>query len=237
MNLEQEFRVGVIRPVELFRESWQLIKDEYWTIFAVTLLGMVIASLLPIVLIGPMMCGIYLALLAKIDRGKTDFNLLFKGFDKFLPSLVLTFIIVGPFFLMLLGIYLPVIAMALAGERMSQDELILFIALLIGIELVLGIIMVAVHSLLIFAYPLIAERNLSAMQAIRLSSRASWQNLGGITGMMGVALLLTLAGYLMLCVGIYLVLPLIMAATAVAYRKVFPIDGFMGEYSSSFGRK
>jgi uncharacterized membrane protein len=128
------------------------------------------------------------------------------------------------------------IAMALAGERMSQEELLVFIAVLIAVELVLGIIMVAVHSMLIFAYPLIVERDLSAMQAIRLSSRASWQNLGGITGLMGVALLFTLAGYLLLCVGIYLVLPLIMAATAVAYRKVFPLHGFAGEYSSSFGK-
>jgi hypothetical protein len=236
MMSEPEFRVGVIRPVELFKETWQLIKDEYWTIFAVTLLGMVIASLLPIVLIGPMMCGIYLSLLAKIDRGKTDFNLLFKGFDKFLQSLLLTIIIVGPFFVMLLGIYVPMVVMALAGERMSQEDLLLFIAVFVGVELLLGIIMVGVHSMLVFAYPLIAERGLSAMQAIRLSSRASWENLGGITGLMGVALLLTLAGYLMLCVGIYLVLPLIMAATAVAYRKVFPFDGIAVEYSSSFGK-
>jgi uncharacterized membrane protein len=147
MNLEQEqFRVGVIRPVELFKETWELIKDEYWLIFAITLLGMVIASLVPFVLIGPMMCGIYMALLAKIDGGKADLQLLFKGFDRFLPSLVLTIIIVAPFIIMLLGIYIPMIAMAFAGERMSGNELLLFIGVLLAIELVLGVIMVIVHS-------------------------------------------------------------------------------------------
>ncbi|QQS33058.1 MAG: hypothetical protein IPM50_00295 [Acidobacteriota bacterium] len=238
MNFEQEqFRVGVIRPIELFKETWQLIKDEYWLIFAITLLGMVVASLIPIVLIGPMMCGIYMALLAKIDGGKADLQLLFRGFDRFLPSLLLTIIIVGPFFVMLLGIYIPMVVMALAGERMSQEELLVFLGILIAVELVLGIIMVGLHSLLIFAYPLIAERKMSAMQAMRLSSRASWQNLGGITGLIAVAFGLSILGYLMLCVGIYLVLPLIMAATAVAYRKVFPLETQqLAESAASFGR-
>lgn len=236
MNIEQEFRVGVIRPVQLYRETWQIIRDEYWLVFAVTLLGMVIASLLPVVLIGPMMCGIYLALLAKIDGGRTDLNLLFKGFEKFLSSLLLTIIIVGPFFAMLIAVYIPMTAMALAGERMGQEELLYFVAVLIGVELVLGTIMVCIHSLLIFAYPLIAERNMSALQAIRLSSRASWHNLGGITGMLAVAFVLSAAGSLMLCVGIYLTLPIVMAASAVAYRKVFPTAGPDAFSYSTFGK-
>ena len=44
----------------------------------------------------------------------------------------------------------------------------------------------------------------------------------GIGGMIAVNFLLALAGEAAFCVGIYLVIPLIMAANVVAYRRVFP---------------
>ena len=37
-----EFTTGQIHPIECVRESWALIKDEYWILFAIS----VVASLL-----------------------------------------------------------------------------------------------------------------------------------------------------------------------------------------------
>ncbi|MEJ7699458.1 MAG: hypothetical protein WKF71_07405 [Pyrinomonadaceae bacterium] len=57
---EIQFKTGVIRPVECMKEGWELIKDQYWLIFAITLVGMIIASVVPFgILFGAMMCGIY----------------------------------------------------------------------------------------------------------------------------------------------------------------------------------
>ena len=46
------------------------------------------------------------------------------------------------------------------------------------------IVSLAVHSLFLFTYPLIADRNLSGLDAIKLSYRAALQNLSGIIGLL-----------------------------------------------------
>ena len=76
--------------------------------------------------------------------------------------------------------------------------------------------------LLIFSFPLIVDRNLGAVKAMTTSARAVFKNLGGVAGLIGVNFVLVICGYLALCVGVYLVIPIIIAANIVAYRKVFP---------------
>ncbi len=224
------FNTGVIRPVEVYKEAWNIIKSDYWMVFAVDIVGFIVAGAVPLVLVGPMMCGIYMVLLGKMKGQPVDFQKLFKGFDFFLPSLLLTVIIMLPFILLLIIFYIPIIAMTFLGGRMSESEFIAFIVALVVVELIVGLIMVCMHSLLLFAYPLMADKKLPATECIKLSVRACWSNIGGVVGMMGVGFLVCIIGYLMLCIGIYLVMPLIMMATAVAYRKVFPANGSDGNF-------
>ncbi len=219
---DQEFRSGVIRPVECFKEGWQMIRDQYWMTFAVVLVGMLVASAIPVILVGPMMCGIYICLLDKYDGKQISFERLFKGIDLFLPSLVLALIIMVPFIILAVVFYIPLIAMSIAGPRMSETELIYFLAGVIAVELVVALIMVSIHTLVVFSFPLLADRKLTTWRSITVSSRAVWANMGGVAGLFGVGILAVIAGYLAFCIGVYFVLPLIMAATAVAYRKVFP---------------
>lgn len=217
-----EFRTGVIRPVECYKEAWEMIKDQYWLVFAIVLVGMIIGSLVPIIILGPMMCGIYLCLLDKVEGREISFDRLFKGFDHFIPSFILTIIIMAPVVVMVILIYVPLIAMAMAGPRMNESEMLSFFAGVIIFEVIVAVIMVCIHTLLLFSYPLIADKRVSAWQSIKLSSKAVWANLSGVAGLFGVAMILVIIGYLMLCIGIYLVIPIIFAANAVAYRKIFP---------------
>lgn len=217
-----EFNRGVIRPIEVYKEAWALMKDQYWMIFAVTLLGMIIGSVIPIIIIGPMICGIYLCMFDAIDGRKVEVERLFKGFEVFGASLVVAIVVMVPIFVLIFTIYIPMIAMAMAGPRMSESELIPFLVGTIVFELIFGLAMVCIHTLLLFAFPLIADRKMGGFQAMKLSARAVWKNLGGVAGLFGVGFLVTIAGYLMLCVGLYLVMPLIIMSTAVAYRKIFP---------------
>lgn len=223
--LEPEFRTGVIRPVECYKEAWELMKDQYWLIFAVVLVGILVASIIPVIIVGPMMIGIYLCLLDKIDGGEVNFDRLFKGFDQFLPSLMLSILITLPVFVMIILIYVPMIMMAFAGPRMNESDLFVFIVGVIVVELVFGIFMVCFHTLLLFSFPLMADRRVSVMDSIKLSARAVWKNMGGVVGLFGVGFVVAIIGYLMLCIGLYLVLPLIFMANAVAYRKIFPSLG------------
>ena len=54
------------------------------------------------------------------------------------------------------------------------------------------------------------------------SARAVFKNFAGVGGLIGVNFLLILAGYIALCVGVYFVIPIVIATNVVAYRKVFP---------------
>ena len=45
------------------------------------------------------------------------------------------------------------------------------------------IVSLVIHSLFLFAYPLIVDRKLSGLDAIKLSYRAALQNLSGIVGL------------------------------------------------------
>lgn len=217
-----EFKTGVIKPVEVYKEAWAMIKNQFWMVLAVTIVGILIGSAIPIVLIGPMMCGIYLVMLQIYEGRTVDFAQLFKGFDYFMPSLILAVIIMVPTLILIFSIYIPMIGISMAGPRMSESEVIAAIAGILAVEVVIAFFMVCLHTLLLFAFPLIVDKKMSAIDAIKTSSRAVWQNIGGVVGLMVVGMGVAFVGYLMLCIGIYLVLPLIMAANVVAYRKVFP---------------
>lgn len=217
-----EILTGKIRPIGCFKEAWEIIRDQYWLVFAITIVGMLVGGAVPIVLIGPMMAGIYLVLLRKFDGEQIEFGTLFKGFDYFVPTLILTLVIMIPTVFVLIFLYAPIIGMMIMGDRMSQDELIFFLIATAIVEFFVVIIMASIHTLVIFSFPLIVDKNFTAVRAIKVSARAVWQNLGGIAGLFGVGFLAAIAGYLLFCIGIYLVLPLIITANVVAYRKIFP---------------
>ena len=217
-----DFRTGVLRPVEIFKEAWAIMKDEFWLVFAITLVSILVGGIVPIILMGPMFCGLYLCLLDKIDGRRLSFDRLFKGFNYFLPGLVISLFIAVPIIALIIFSYIPFIAMMLTDPQLLEQQLVPFLVGMLGLELVLAVLMTVLHSLLIFAFPLIVDRGLNGFQAVKLSARAAWANRGGVAGLFGVAILIAIAGYLAFCVGIYLAMAILMMGTAVAYRKVFP---------------
>src|SRR5215471_4639070 len=83
-----DFNLGVIAPVECLKEGWATIKDRYWLFLGIAVVATLIGGAVPIVLIGPMMCGLYICLLARMRGESVEFGQLFKGFDYFVPGLV-----------------------------------------------------------------------------------------------------------------------------------------------------
>lgn len=217
-----EFRKNAVRPLECYKEAWELIKNQYWLLLAITIVAMLIGGATMYVLLGAMLCGMYHCYFQAIDGGKVEFEGLFKGFGYFAPSLLVTILIVVPMLIVFAVIYIPLIMAAMMGPRLSQDELAALFIATFGVDLVLTIVMVCLHTLLIFAFPLIVDRKLSAWQSVKTSAKAVWGNLSGIGGLIGLSFVASLVGYLAFCIGIYLVIPLIVASTAVAYRKIFP---------------
>jgi hypothetical protein len=227
MRADLSFNTGAIRPVECLREAWALIKDEYWILFAISIVGAAIASLSLYVLLGAIVCGIFSCYLKKIDGGRADFAELWQIKRFFWPSLPVTLLIVVPIVvwlvLLLTTMYLPLLLQMTANETpIDGDNLLRNLIKVLVIDFLVALVMVSLHSLLIFCYPLIVDKGVSGWRSVRLSARAVFANLGGIGSMVVMNLLLALAGAMVFCVGIYLVMPLLTAANLVAYRKVFP---------------
>jgi len=222
-----EFQTGVIRPIECFKEGWELIKDQYWLIFAIVLVGMLIGGLIPFGIgVGAMFCGIYYCLFQKMNGQKVEFEGLFKGFNYFVPGLIATLIIIIPSIIAMLFLYGSIIAVFVASTdsrgRISDEAGFLIVGTLLVEGVGVGLLLGCLHALVMFAYPLIVDKNMSGFDAFKLSAKAVWKNLPGVVGLIVCEFVLGIIGYLMLGIGLYLVLPIMFAGVLVAYRKIFP---------------
>ncbi len=221
-----EFKTGVIRPVECMREGWELIKDQYWLFFAITLVGMLIAGVVPFgILLGAMFCGIYYCLFQKISGHRMTFEGLFKGFDYLVPSLIATLVFIIPAIILGVLAYIPLIMMQISmmnSKNPNPNEIFAYFGFFAVEMVALWLVLGTIHAFLLFAYPLIIEYKLSGIEAFKLSAKAVWKNLGGVVGFIALEVALVIVGYLLCFVGVYLTLPLMFAGALVAYRKVFP---------------
>lgn len=226
-----EFNRGAVKPVECVKEGWALIKDRYWLFFGIVFVGLLIAGIAPFgILFGPMMCGIFISLLKKMRGGAVTFDLLFKGFDHFAASVIAGLLQTVPLLVLMFIAYLPMIYFYFSqisstqrGEPINPDQMFskaLIYEIPIYFLMIVGSIVISL--IFLFVYPLIVDRNMKAMEAIKLSVRAVMGNLGGVIGLVLLQMLLNFAGVLACFVGIYFILPLYYAADAVAYRQVFP---------------
>jgi uncharacterized membrane protein len=221
-----EFNQKAIKPIECVREAWELIKPNYWILFAISLVGAMLGGISMYVLIGAMVCGIFYAYIKAIDGGSVTIEDLWVGFKYFWPSLPVTIAIFVPVIvftvIMLLTIYLPIIATAMTKGRGNDSAILGAFAVGLVIDIIVAIVMICIHTLLLFAFPLIVDRGLSSWPAMKLSARAVMKNLGGIGGLMVVSFGIALLGEMAFCIGLYLVIPILTASNIVAYRKVFP---------------
>ncbi len=213
-----EFRTGVISPVECVKEGWELIKSDYWLLFAIAFVGAILGGITMYILFGAMICGIFYAFLRKIDGWPASFDDLWKGMQYFGPGLVVTLFIVVPIFVFY---NISMLGAVVLGSQTGGGMMGLLVVVGFA-DLVFLLLMVCFHTLLMFAFPLIVDRNLGGIQAMTTSARAVWQNLGGVAGLIAVNFGLVFVGYLALCVGVYFVIPIIIAGNVVAYRRVFP---------------
>src|SRR5258708_2321422 len=135
-----EFRTGVIQPVECLKEGWALIKDQYWLFLGIVFVGVCIGGAVPIVLIGPMMVGIYICFFRRMRGEPIDFGILFKGFDHFAQSLIAALIQLIPMVIItvpacIIMFALMITSMPRGGGRMDPDASSRFVFTIVGFEL------------------------------------------------------------------------------------------------------
>jgi uncharacterized membrane protein len=190
---------------------------------------MLIAGFVPLgILMGPIMCGIYLTLFRHMRGGKIEFSMLFKGFDYFVESLIATLLYFIPILLLILPFYGAMVSAIFffsrhshAGGQPSAGAMALF-----GLGFFLFALVIAGASFVVavmftFAYPLIVDRKLSGIEALKLSAKAGLANFWGLVGLLLLNAVMAIAGMLLCYFGVFLVLPVNFAGHAMAYRQVF----------------
>jgi uncharacterized membrane protein len=223
-----EFNRHAVKPVECLKSGFALIKDQYWLFLGVTFVGMLLGGVAPFgILLGPMMCGLYLCYFSKMRGEQVKFELLFKGFDYFGRSVLPGIVQTVPMLIVMLFAYIPMMAipMLMFGRGQGQPQGAALGGLLAGmfgfmfLAAMVGSLIALVFS---FSYPLIVERQLPVGDALKTSVRAVMGNAGGLLGLFLLNALISIVLLPFCCVAIYFALPICMASYAFAYRSVFP---------------
>ncbi|MFQ5731273.1 MAG: hypothetical protein ACE5KM_04880 [Planctomycetaceae bacterium] len=230
---EAGFQVVPIQPVECLKSAKNMIADEYWLFVGICAVGVLLASFAPMALLmGPMYCGIYLCQFTHLRGEDISLNLLFKGFDYFVESLIATLILVAAMTVLIIPMYIVMMIAFVgfgviggAGRRGgANDPMAAFgvMGTMAVVYLLIIIVAMLVGTFFAFVYPLIVDRNLKAIPALKTSAKAVWANFGGMLGLTVLSGLLVGVASLCCYLPAFLVFPITFGANLLAYRKVFP---------------
>jgi uncharacterized membrane protein len=231
-----EIRNGAIDASACLSEGWALIKSNYGTFFGMTIVMILInialnfipyaGDIINALIAGPLMCGIYYALIVKSRGEEVRFPMMFEGFNRFLPAFLVTLIYTLP--LLALGaaaVFFVTLNPTPETAGVGDFSTILgqqLTAGLIASTIAAYLVSLALQILLFFALPLIADHNLGFADAVKLSIAGTTANLGGLIVLFLLEFLVILVSLFAFCIGIFFALPVIYAANIIAYRSVFP---------------
>lgn len=228
------FKLGVVQPIYCLKTGWSLVRDQYWLFVGMAFVAFFLGGLVPFgIILGPMMCGIYLALFRRRRGEMVEFGTLFKGFDYFGESVVATLIhyvpiviIIIPFYIVLyVGLFL---IMPRQGGELEPSSLFGFFAVLVVFGLIMMVLIILLSVICTFSYPLIVDRKMSGLDAVKLSARGALASFWPLLGLLLLNGLIGFAGVLLCYVGVFLALPVTFAAIAVAYEQVFGLGEVQG---------
>lgn len=236
MQPELTFNRGAVRPVQCLSGGWELLRGVYGGFLGVVIVAMLVmtaGSCIPLApLSAPLLCGIYLCLLARVYNQPFDTGTLFKGFQYFGQAFIASLFVSVPMFI--LGLIFQfgmggfqIFLQGIKDQKNPRIEEILplilgFFGFILGGLLVLMLVAMVLNVLMIFVYPLIVERKMKGLDAVKLGFRAVLGNFFGVFGLAILETLLILAGLMLFYVGALFILPVIFAARIVAYRQAFP---------------
>ncbi len=263
-----QFSRSSVHASDAISEGMSFPGFNYWFFFGVGLVAwllILIVAFVPILgiylqpmITGPLMVGLFTVFLKKFDGESADFAMMFDGFKKFVPAMIVSFIQAAPWIILqtiqLFANFAFLFANNIGVGNFVQSETVpdfsqIFAGSVIAIFMVF-FVLVIIFSIVIYitffcAYPLLAEYDIGAIEAIKLSARAGWSNAGGLILLAILQSLVAFLGMLVCGIGVFFVLPLIYGSSVVAYRRIFPkvqktIQDFSppppSEYGDMFGQ-
>lgn len=237
-----QFQRGAIDASGAVSNGWELVKSNYGMYLGITLIAMVLAGCIPCIslfLVGPVLAGVYYVILRQMRGEPVEFGMMFKGFEKFVPLMVIGIVQAIPEIIgqgLRFGVQMGNIGIN-SGSRGGRDydfflasDQQVFAGIAAGMLVIIAIVAVVLilfavvwRLLLFFALPLAMEYDLGPMDAMKLSAQAAMANVGGLIVLFILELLVSLLGVILCVVGLFFIsIPIIYAANAFVYRQVFP---------------
>lgn len=216
-----------VQPMELLQRAKGLMGDQYWLFVGISLAGIFIGSAVPMgIIMGAMMVGIYICFLKREQGQRVEFATLFKGFDQFADSLVAMLIMVGVSLVVMFPLMIAMFALMIVPMIASQGNGgppatfgILTMLLMYPLVFIASFL---VYIPFLFTFQLIADRKLTAVEAVKLSARGAWKNLGGVILFLFVVMVISTVLAIMCYIPVFFFLPVSFGAMFVLYRDVFP---------------
>lgn len=239
MIIIPQFQPGGIDAGSAVSSAWEMVKLKYGMYLGVSLITLVLTGCIPclnLFLIGPILGGIAFLVLRDQRGEPVEFGMMFKGFEKFVPLMVIGLLQAIPGIIMQIIQYgVRFAEIGLNGGRngrpydfyMASDATPLIAGGMLIVVVIVSLVLV-VFSLVwwmcfFFAIPLAMEHDLGPMDAIKLSAKAAMGNIGGLIVTLIFSILVMLLGMVMLCIGMFLVsMPIIYVMNVLVYRMVFP---------------
>lgn len=226
------FKRNAVAPMTCLSEGFNLIKDRYWFFVGMCFVALLVGGAVPFgILMGPMMCGLFMTFFRKRQRQPIEFGTLFKGFDHFGQSVIATLIHVVPVVIILVPAYLLfyvglIVTMAAGSSSpdSGQTAVLGFTALMLLFWLAVFMVIIVISIAFTFSYPLIVDRRLQGVDAVKLSAKAAMANFWKLLGLSMMSGLIGFLGVLCCYVGVFFVFPISYSAIAIAYEQVFGIS-------------
>jgi uncharacterized membrane protein len=234
--MNPQYYKGAIDASGCISNAWEMIKPNYWLFFGISLLTYMLIACIPclnVILVGPVMGGVFYTSFRAMRGEPIEFGMMFKGFERFVPLMVVGLVQSIPS-IIYQGFDISIrfsnlgIEQIMRGRGGQDDGTGLaiaggYLAIIIVVTVILVVLSIVWAISFAFAIPILVENeNMSPIEALKLSARAAWSNVGGIVVLAILCFLLAFVGMLALCIGVLFVLPLIWVSWAFAYRQVFP---------------
>ncbi|MGB7324554.1 MAG: hypothetical protein WBD31_06765 [Rubripirellula sp.] len=218
-----------VRPLDLLKRGYQMLGDQYWLFLGITIVGMIIASAVPFGLImGPMMVGIYGCYAARERGERVEFSQVFRGFDSFKESFIAYLILLAAAMVVMIPVMIAmfvIVIMPIAASAQNGGNggpppgfplaMLAFYPVMIILNIVIAIPF-------LFAFQLIADRNMRGIDAVKASVQGALKNLFGITWYMVVLMFISLVLVCMCYLPVFFFFPVSFGAMFLLYRDIFP---------------
>ncbi len=216
--------VGGTGPIELLTRGFSRVREQYWLWVGVCFVAFLLAALVPFyILLGPAVIGVA-SMFRRQDRGlPLEFGQMFRGFDYFTQSLPAALLLMASTLLLAAVVYVP--AMIVLFATMSANDGEPAAIAVVGIILAALFMMVAsfvIQSGFTLSFPLVFDRDLAGMKAVREGWKAFLANKGTVLLYGLVAGVAVMIGALACYVGVIFVLPIVAGGHWELYRSLYP---------------